>query len=285
MSIQALNWAIRQKTGSPQAKLILLLLANRADEQGICWPSQIGLSAESEQSDDTIQRHLKAMEGAFIRRARSRRTKGRWAGYVYQLMMPEGEIDLELQERPARKRAAREVIRNAENDKKTGDSDTITKPQRAARSTPLSAASPDRSLRCHQAAESGVEPSIEPSSKPKQGEPSASTSAATPELRPKACQRRKPVRLDLIQSQIASRLGPNGWEILQRLNSNDLAQVEGMESRGELSDALLFELVCEAKISQAGEAVLSWATRSPSGPIVAAWESDLQTPFKSKTAS
>ena len=77
MSIQALNWAISQKTGSPQSKLVLLLLANYADESGICWPSQISLVQQSEQSDDTVQRHLKAMEGRFIARARTRRTKGR----------------------------------------------------------------------------------------------------------------------------------------------------------------------------------------------------------------
>jgi hypothetical protein len=262
MSFQAMNWAVKQKTGSPQAKLLLLLLANRADEAGICWPSQLGLSAESEQSDDTVQRHLKAMEGKFIRRARSRRTMGRWAGYVYQLLIPDAEIDDKLLEKPERKRAAREVIRTLPAAENTADSDALTRPQRAARSTPLSAASPHRSLRLHQAAESGVEPSIEPPIKPTLPEPSPATSAATPlprpprPLRPLARQRSKLVRLDLIHSQIAGRLGDNGWTVLQAMKPDDLAQIEGMQRRGELHDKILFDLIHQAKISEAGEIVL-----------------------------
>src|SRR5262245_13736901 len=118
MSWQAINWAVEQNTGSSHSKLLLLLLANRADENGICWPSQISLAGQAQQSDDTVQLNLKSMEGRFIARSRTKRTKGRWPGYVYQLLMPHVPIanTVDLQEHPARKRAARKVIRRAKID-------------------------------------------------------------------------------------------------------------------------------------------------------------------------
>jgi hypothetical protein len=40
MSWQATAWGQRQTTGSSGRKALLLVLANYADDQGICWPSQ-----------------------------------------------------------------------------------------------------------------------------------------------------------------------------------------------------------------------------------------------------
>ena len=41
MSWQATAWALRQKTGSSGCKLLLLTLANYADDTGCCWPGQV----------------------------------------------------------------------------------------------------------------------------------------------------------------------------------------------------------------------------------------------------
>jgi len=257
MSWQALNWAAEQNTGSPHSKLLLLLLANRADENGICWPSQISLADQAEQSRDTVQRHLKSMEGRFIARARTKRTKGRWPGYVYQLLMPHAPVadSGDLQERPARKRVARATIRRAKIDPLPRGSQLDTPPPQfvatpllAARSEPLPAVSPDRSQRCHRAAESGVEPSIEPSSEPSSLEPSQATATATAGPRPRALLGYKPVRLDFIHNEIAQRLGPFGWSILQRLSPDQLAQIEGLQRKGQLTDLALHELRTEAAL-------------------------------------
>lgn len=51
-----------QKTGSPAAKIILLLLADRADERHSCWPSQNRLAEESEQSVESVRRHIRGLE-------------------------------------------------------------------------------------------------------------------------------------------------------------------------------------------------------------------------------
>src|SRR4029453_7964972 len=227
MSWQALNWAAEQNTGSPHSKLLLLLLANRADENGICWPSQISLADQAEQSHDTVQRHLKSMKGRFIARARTKRTKGRWPGYVYQPLMPHVPIanSVDLQAQPARKRIARETIRRA-NQRPRGyqigeggaqlDTPLLKrKPHRAQRP------GPSRSPRCHQArsqrcdraAESGVEPLIEPSGERSSLEPSRATAAVSPGPRPRALQGPRSARLDLIHNEIAERLGSLGWSI------------------------------------------------------------------------
>jgi hypothetical protein len=52
MSWQATAWAEKQVTGSPARKVLLLVLANYADEDGICWPSQETLAKGTEQSLD-----------------------------------------------------------------------------------------------------------------------------------------------------------------------------------------------------------------------------------------
>lgn len=46
---------------SPSAKLVLLAIANFADEDGKCWPSQDRLAAMTSQSVDSIQRRLKEL--------------------------------------------------------------------------------------------------------------------------------------------------------------------------------------------------------------------------------
>jgi pyocin large subunit-like protein len=50
MSVDALSWAKKQRAGSPAAKCVLMILADYADEHGVCWPSQETLARESEQS-------------------------------------------------------------------------------------------------------------------------------------------------------------------------------------------------------------------------------------------
>ena len=86
MSWQATAWAVRQKTGSASRKVLLLVLANYADEHGICWPSQQVLEAEAEMSVDTIQRQSKVLKAmGLIRVTRRRRKDGTWPALLYQL--------------------------------------------------------------------------------------------------------------------------------------------------------------------------------------------------------
>jgi SOS-response transcriptional repressor LexA len=70
MSFQAMAWAAAQKTGSPARKALLLAIANYADEDGVCWPSRETLAEDSEQSVDSVDRHIKELEtSGFIKRS------------------------------------------------------------------------------------------------------------------------------------------------------------------------------------------------------------------------
>jgi SOS-response transcriptional repressor LexA len=88
MSWQAIAWATKQPTGSPARKVLLLVLANYADEHGYCWPSQKTVAAGTEQSLDTIQRQLKRLaDDGFVTVSKRRRFGGHWEGHAYQLNM------------------------------------------------------------------------------------------------------------------------------------------------------------------------------------------------------
>lgn len=87
MSVQAISWALSVQTGSPGAKLVLVALANYADQHGVCWPSQALLVRQTEQSMDSVQRRLaelveRGLLGKKIRRRQST---------LYQLLMPEAK--------------------------------------------------------------------------------------------------------------------------------------------------------------------------------------------------
>ena len=80
MSWQATAWAVRQKTGSAGCKLLLLTLANYADDTGCCWPGQDTLKNDTEQSLDTIQRQLKKLETlGLVRKVPRPMGPGRWS--------------------------------------------------------------------------------------------------------------------------------------------------------------------------------------------------------------
>jgi len=88
MSWQATAWAINQKTGSTRRKALLLALANYADENGVCWPSQERLARNTEQSMDSIQRHSDALEKSkVLKREPLPKRRGQYAGYRYYLAM------------------------------------------------------------------------------------------------------------------------------------------------------------------------------------------------------
>ena len=62
MSFTALSWAIKQDTGNATSKLILLVLANYADENNTCYPSQEHIASLCPCSRRSVSTHIKALE-------------------------------------------------------------------------------------------------------------------------------------------------------------------------------------------------------------------------------
>jgi len=61
MSFQAMSWALKQPVKTTE-KLLLLVIANYADEQGQAWPSVETLCRDTGMSRATIQRSLRKLE-------------------------------------------------------------------------------------------------------------------------------------------------------------------------------------------------------------------------------
>jgi len=79
MSIEALAWALKQTAGDSVGKLLLVTLANYADDNGRAWPSQAKLAVQCEISVDTVQRRLARLERrGLLKRERRRRADGGW---------------------------------------------------------------------------------------------------------------------------------------------------------------------------------------------------------------
>lgn len=74
MSVQALSCAFAIRGISSSEKLVLLALANFANERMQCWPSQDRLAADTELSDRTVWAALKGLEtkGVLSRVSRKR---------------------------------------------------------------------------------------------------------------------------------------------------------------------------------------------------------------------
>lgn len=62
MSIEAIAWALKQRTGSATLKGVLVAVANYADERGRCWPSQERLAWLTEMGERTVRRSLLELE-------------------------------------------------------------------------------------------------------------------------------------------------------------------------------------------------------------------------------
>jgi hypothetical protein len=83
-----MNWALGVQLGGPGEKAVLMALANYADENNDCYPSQERLARETCQGVRTVQRHLATLQerGLIVKRARGGSGGGRWNNW-YRLMV------------------------------------------------------------------------------------------------------------------------------------------------------------------------------------------------------
>lgn len=116
MSNAAVGWALSQCIADATTKLLLIALADFANDEHACWPSQARLSEIVGCSVDTVQRHAKRLESdGYMKRERRALANGNRTTDRYVL-------NVDVQGRKKRSRATR------------------TTPQDAASSTPQNAA-------------------------------------------------------------------------------------------------------------------------------------------------
>lgn len=69
MSMDLMVKAMKTKVGNPLRKLVLLKLADNANDQGECWPSYQHIADQCEISRSTVKAHIRELESAgFLRR-------------------------------------------------------------------------------------------------------------------------------------------------------------------------------------------------------------------------
>ena len=86
-----MNWAWRQVL-TPTLKLVLMALADAADDQGVCWPSVSTLAKKCSVSTRTVQRSLRSLmdRGLLIAESRQRRD-GSSTSNRYRLLIQRGD--------------------------------------------------------------------------------------------------------------------------------------------------------------------------------------------------
>jgi hypothetical protein len=209
MSWKATAWALGQTTGAAGRKLLLLALANYADENGVCWPAQETLARDTEQSVDTVQRQLDVLEQLkLLTRERMPKRRGQWQGYRYTLCLQAGCG-------PRGQSAAR-------------------RPDVRLGQAAISAPTTPQSLR--------LKPSIEPSY-----EPSRRRATSNSAERLLAFQK-KQEGAEVVQNRIARRIGDDGWLLLGEMNDAQRSRLSTLERQGCLDDATLMNAVLEIRL-------------------------------------
>jgi DNA-binding transcriptional ArsR family regulator len=92
MSGKVVGWAMEQRTGSPVAKLVLVKLADNANEQGICWPSVPLIMQHTELSERAVRKHLRALELAGLISVEKQSQNGHQTANVYRLAVPNSDV-------------------------------------------------------------------------------------------------------------------------------------------------------------------------------------------------
>lgn len=99
MSIKAISWAFKQKCGTPAEKLVLLALADYANDEGECWPGQEHIAEKTDLVRETVLRLLRSLEKqTLITSLRKKDKVGRDIGKGYFLQFrPPGVTNNHIQ--------------------------------------------------------------------------------------------------------------------------------------------------------------------------------------------
>lgn len=103
MSLMMMTQAFRVKVGNPARKLVLVKLADNANDQGECWPSYGHIARECEMGRSTVKAHIKALADAGFLHIQYRRRGDTNSSNVYKLTLEQGKpIERTKPSRPGR---------------------------------------------------------------------------------------------------------------------------------------------------------------------------------------
>lgn len=91
MSLMMMTEAFKVKVGNPARKLVLVKLADNANDQGECWPSYGHIAKECEMGKSTVRAHIKALQDAGFLTIKNRRNGELNQSNLYQLTLSRGK--------------------------------------------------------------------------------------------------------------------------------------------------------------------------------------------------
>lgn len=88
MSMLLMVQAMKVKVGSAARKLVLIKLADNANDNGKCWPSYDHIANHCEMDKRTVMRHIKALsEAGFVMITRRKKEDGDNMSNMYTLYL------------------------------------------------------------------------------------------------------------------------------------------------------------------------------------------------------
>jgi hypothetical protein len=105
MSWEAIYHATKQTAGSSTDKLVLLMLANLADEKGFCFPSYQYLARVAEMNERTVQRSINRLCGSGLLKKRARYNGDGQTSNGYYVVMDSEPTPLDSEPTPPRHKA------------------------------------------------------------------------------------------------------------------------------------------------------------------------------------
>lgn len=76
MSIAAMNWVWTLEDLGPTETLLMMALADAADDDGFCWPSQVVLARKARQTDRNVRRLITRLSRQGLLRVEHRSSTG-----------------------------------------------------------------------------------------------------------------------------------------------------------------------------------------------------------------
>lgn len=95
MSFRAVLWALKQRTESASAKLVLIKLADNANDDGRCFPSMAYIAEHCEMSVRTVRDQIRRLEEKGLLITERRQQEGVWLPNAYRLKLEVNNAETE----------------------------------------------------------------------------------------------------------------------------------------------------------------------------------------------
>ena len=99
MSIEAINWALAQDIERSSEKFVLVVMANRCNDEWLCWPSISSIVEDTSQNRKTVQENLARLKNSGLICANGMRKGATGSVVVYALSRPENGLSKQAQKR------------------------------------------------------------------------------------------------------------------------------------------------------------------------------------------